>query len=99
MPMADDDVFVTISLFVGRMQRIEVYKNGMLVRPNNAQLDKGGSFTYMFPDPRFIPNIDDGVLLQHGANYFDRNAMTLHLALRGNEGDKNWSLFNFQIFA
>ncbi|CAG5096144.1 Oidioi.mRNA.OKI2018_I69.XSR.g14489.t2.cds [Oikopleura dioica] len=85
MPMADDDDFITISLFVGRMQRIEVYRGGMLVRPTNAQLDKGGSFTYMFPDPRFIPNIDDGVLLQHGANYFDRNAMTLHLAIRGNE--------------
>lgn len=84
-PTATSSDLIVLSIFMGRPQRTEVYRNGMLVRPNNAFIDKAGSFSYDFPDEKFIPDVSDGVLLSPGENYFDRSQMTLHLVVRGNE--------------
>jgi hypothetical protein len=91
-PTADpEDIFV-FSIFIGRSQRIEVYRDNMLIRPNNAFIDKHGSFSYHYPHPKYIPQINSGStigggggLLQPGENYFDRSAMTLYVVVRNNE--------------
>jgi hypothetical protein len=82
-PMALSDDALILSIFMGRAQRTEVYREGMLVKPNNAFIDKSGSFSYDFPDDKFIPTLSSGVLLSPGENYFDRSTMTLHLVVRG----------------
>ena len=43
------DVFV-FAIFIGRTQRVEVYREQMLIKPNNAFIDKHGSFSYHYPD-------------------------------------------------
>ena len=84
-PTADvEDIFV-FSIFIGRSQRIEVYRDNMLIRPNNAFIDKHGSFSYHYPHPKYIPQINSGTSLQPGENYFDRSAMTLYVVVRNNE--------------
>jgi hypothetical protein len=81
-PTATDNDVVLLSIYIARSQRIEVYREGMLIRPNNAIIDKQGTFSYNYPDQKYIPDLAD-IRLHSGANYFDRSAQTLHLAVRG----------------
>ena len=55
------DIFV-FSIFIGRSQRVEVYRDNMLIKPNNAFIDKHGSFSYHYPDPKFVPRKDSNSL-------------------------------------
>ena len=56
-PTAGPNDITLLSIFIGRAQRTEVYRNNMLVKPNNAYIDKHGSFSYHYPDEKVITGL------------------------------------------
>ena len=60
-PVGGPNDVTLLSVFIGRAQRTEVYRKNMLVKPNNAFIDKHGSFSYHYPDEKVKLTIYDTV--------------------------------------
>uniref|UniRef100_S4R5H3 Uncharacterized protein n=1 Tax=Petromyzon marinus TaxID=7757 RepID=S4R5H3_PETMA len=80
---AEPETAVRVGVFYSTPQRLDVYVDGALVAPGNAQWNaERTEYTLVAPsyEGEFVPAVSSSVA---GANYFERGEQTLHVVLRG----------------
>ena len=79
MNRQDDSCKIKLKIYTRRQNRQDVFMDGVLQSPTNAQLEEDGTFSYSIPTTSHIPLVSDQV----GTNFFDRTGQMLHVNLQG----------------
>ncbi|XP_051879473.1 PKHD1 like 1, tandem duplicate 1 [Pristis pectinata] len=83
LPSADVSRAVRLSIYYSSPQRLDVYVNGTLIPPTNAEWNSAHTdYTLRAPTypGEFVPKLNSPV---SGANYFDRKYQMLNVLVRG----------------
>lgn len=81
---ADNSQAVRVAIWYSTPQRLDVYRAGVYVYPNNAKLDKQ-NFGYKEKDPKLPDDQFEPPLSSiSGANYYDRKSQLLYVVVKGN---------------
>ncbi|XP_072925977.1 LOW QUALITY PROTEIN: PKHD1 like 1, tandem duplicate 1 [Hemitrygon akajei] len=83
MPITNASRSLRLAIYYSSPQRLDVYVNGTLVPPTNAEWNSAHTdYTLRAPTypGEFVPKLKSTV---HGANYFDRTYQMLNVLLRG----------------
>ncbi len=70
-----------LGVFYFTSQRIDVYKNGVYVKPTNAYYNQAGSMILIEPDQANFDSFMPGQASALGGNFFDRASGMVYLCV------------------